>query len=368
MNKAYNKIQIPLDMSGGKKLSFEFTSKIENRLRAAEQAYRNVPAYNSQISYRNNMIKTAISDISIDSQIDTSIIESLAVIMSGKIKNKNQQSALNMLSILDTGLLDKQANLTHDYLIEIWRNLTSNNRNIQSSLSFGYRKTKVEVIRVKPGSLSREVLHTAPKAKIVPQLMENLLLFYNTTVLTNNIFYNAVLKSMIFSAYFVYVHPFLDGNGRTSRLLGNKCLVDHGLDKFRYISFTAEMVKQKKEYSSIIRDIENNNDGDITEYVEFMCGLLQTLLDRISNRELNGPDVSMLSSRQKLMLNIIRGSSEGMHVKLYKNMWNTIAKENGYKTITIKEADLDITTLLLEDLIIIDERYVRYPGFKYYKS
>lgn len=363
-------VKTGLKLTNGNEIYFIVSKELETILRDLYSAYVSLPEYDSNISYKRNMIKTTISEVSIESETDTSLIESLAVIMSTKIKNKNQKTALNMHKILDEGILEQYNYLSHDYIIYIWRKLTEGNKNTEALLASGYRKTPVKLYKVGKTAIQRELIYIAPDAKSIPNYMESLINFYNNEILSTDAFINAVLKSMVFSAYFVYVHPFLDGNGRTSRLIGNKCLVDHGLNKFRYMSFTAEIVKQKSEYGRHLKSIEESSSGDITDYIEFMTGVLSELLRRISMIKSGNIKqiIQLLSGRQKIMLNIIRGSAEGIHVKLYKNLWNTLAKEKGYKTIKIKEAEADLNTLLLEDLIVIDERYVRYPGFKYYKN
>ncbi|MDI7816261.1 Fic family protein [Clostridioides difficile] len=54
---------------------------------------------------------------------------------------------------------------------------------------------------------------------------------------------NDLAKSAIIHFYFVYVHPFSDGNGRTSRALSYLYLINKGYDTF----------KKKRMYIKLIR-------------------------------------------------------------------------------------------------------------------
>lgn len=359
-----------LYLANGKELFFEATDKMGEQLNSLANKYGQFNDYDTAHGFRTSMIKTAISDIGIESADDTTLLESTAAICCNKIKNKEQQSALNMIKLLESGILEQHAGLTPEYTVEIWRALTKNNRNFQASMSSaGFRRSGVRVLNQK--GWRHQVIHKAPDASTVETMMNNLCTFYNNGVLAHSTisqFANAVLKSAIFSAYFVYVHPFLDGDGRTSRLLMNKLLVDHGLTKFRYISFSAEIVKHKKEYGKLLEAIEANQTGNITEYVFMMLNWMDLLFQRLSDRSSGAIDNSVISSRQKLMLNVIRGSAIGTYTNHYKANWNAIAKANGYKQINTRQAEADINKLLLEDLIVVDERYVLYPGFKYYKN
>lgn len=60
------------------------------------------------------------------------------------------------------------------------------------------------------------------KCENVPDDMEELIRFYNTSDL------HPVLKAIIFKVRMIKIHPFCDGNGRTSRILLNYMLVRYG--------------------------------------------------------------------------------------------------------------------------------------------
>ncbi len=55
----------------------------------------------------------------------------------------------------------------------------------------------------------------------------------------------------------VMIHPFLDGNGRTARLLHNFALISKGHSQLQYL------VKDRENYIQAIRDTRNQKDPDI---------------------------------------------------------------------------------------------------------
>ena len=95
------RIEIPLYLQNNKSLFFTLENETLNRLNSLEYLYSRVPKYNNQKLYRNNIIKTSISDIDIESKDETSYIESLAAICCKRIKNKNQKMAYNLLNLLE---------------------------------------------------------------------------------------------------------------------------------------------------------------------------------------------------------------------------------------------------------------------------
>ncbi|HFL2500872.1 TPA: Fic family protein, partial [Clostridioides difficile] len=78
-----------------------------------------------------------------------------------------------------------------------------------------------------------------------------------------------LIKSAIIHFYFVYVHPFSDGNGRTSRALSYLYLIDKGYDTFKEFSISYMISKNRTKYYKAILDVENKG-YNLTVFIEFM--------------------------------------------------------------------------------------------------
>jgi Fic family protein len=92
-----------------------------------------------------------------------------------------------------------------------------------------YRVTPVGLHDPKSG----KVMYLPPDAKDVPNLMSNLLEF----VEEGRGELDPLILAGIFHKQFVVIHPFPDGNGRTTRLLTKLLLKDMGLNTFNLFSF-----------------------------------------------------------------------------------------------------------------------------------
>ncbi|XP_069475566.1 protein adenylyltransferase FICD [Ambystoma mexicanum] len=68
----------------------------------------------------------------------------------------------------------------------------------------------------------------------------------------------------------VYVHPFIDGNGRTSRLLMNLILMQAG-----YPPITIRKEQRSEYYDAL----EMANDGDVRPFIRFIAKCTETTLD-----------------------------------------------------------------------------------------
>lgn len=69
------------------------------------------------------------------------------------------------------------------------------------------------------------VIYTPPLAVDVPIMMSEMVKWLNA-----ELHIHPVLVSGIAQFQLVHIHPFLDGNGRTSRLLSTLCLYNAGYD------------------------------------------------------------------------------------------------------------------------------------------
>lgn len=70
----------------------------------------------------------------------------------------------------------------------------------------------------------------------------------------------------------VYIHPFIDGNGRTSRLLMNLILMQAG-----YPPITIRK-EQRSEYYHVL---EVANEGDVRPFIRFIAKCTETTLDTL---------------------------------------------------------------------------------------
>ena len=87
-------------------------------------------------------------------------------------------------------------------------------KNIDNENAGRYRRENVTI---------KGVTYIPPDYLKVPELMEKLVLNYKNW---NN--FHPIIQASLLQGELVKIHPFIDGNGRTSRLLMNLDLMNHG--------------------------------------------------------------------------------------------------------------------------------------------
>lgn len=124
----------------------------------------------------------------------------------------------------------------------------------------------------------RKVRFRPISAEDTPQAMEQLVLAYEDARSNPNINQLLLIPCVILD--FLCIHPFMDGNGRMSRLLSLLLLYKNGFDAGRYISFEEQINKRKGNYynalkksSELWHEGQNDYSAFITEFLTtlYMC-------------------------------------------------------------------------------------------------
>lgn len=187
--------------------------------------------------------------------------EARAFLASGKDpKDKSQQMIYNNYQALSYVLSHLDEPITHDMLIEIASILTGGDETAVD----GYRQTGVQVV-----SGRQEIVYIAPEASLVLPMMEQLLIYLADDSV------HPVLKACVAHVYFVTVHPFVDGNGRTARALSYMILLRSGYDFFRQVPISGIIAKHRPSYYKALQAVQSpDSGGDMTYFLEYFSGVL----------------------------------------------------------------------------------------------
>ena len=137
-----------------------------------------------------------------------------------------------------------------------------------------YRKIQNYVVHSAPG----ETIYTPPPAHDVPIMMAELVDFLSSEGDTH-----PVLVSGIAQFQLVHIHPFLDGNGRTSRLLPTLYLYRAGYDFKRLFTISEYYDRDRPAFYRAIQGVREA-DMDMTGWLEFFVDGLSTQLAEVRER------------------------------------------------------------------------------------
>jgi Fic family protein len=152
----------------------------------------------------------------------------------------------------------------------------------------------------------RKIAYIPPNATDVNPLMKELTDYlekeYDTT--------DSLILAGVFHKQFVVIHPFMDGNGRTARLVTKYLLARMGLDTFRLFSFENYYNENVTRYFSsvgVLGDYYDVKDKiDFTDWlIYFTDGIIDELL-RVQKLLKNSLATNRLTEYEKAIVEYIK--------------------------------------------------------------
>jgi Fic family protein len=127
-------------------------------------------------------------------------------------------------------------------------------------------------------SRTREVIYTPPPPVEVPPLMRELVqwLRADTDI-------HPVLVAGIAQFQLVHIHPFVDGNGRTSRLLSTLCLYRSGYDFKRLFTLSEFYDRDRSAFYVALQRVREQG-MDLTGWLEFFVAGLAAQMEEVKAR------------------------------------------------------------------------------------
>ncbi len=181
----------------------------------------------------------------------------------------NYRSAFEFVS----ECLDSGDPITEGLIREIHRKLVEGVRGDKADPG-NYRRIQNYVANSSTG----EVIYTPPSAVEVPIMMSEMVKWLNA-----DIEIHPVLVSGIAQFQVVHIHPFLDGNGRTSRLLSTLCLYKAGYDFKRLFTISEYYERDRPTFYKKIQSLREN-DMDMTGWLDYFTAGLEIQMIEVKER------------------------------------------------------------------------------------
>lgn len=190
-----------------------------------------------------------------------------------KKKRYTQDESLQMIGNNQRALLyaikQNGKPITHELIYKLQETLTENTHKDRPITMGKYRHGPVYIVN----GLG-QVIYEGPPAEKVYSLMDDFINWINNE---QNI--NPLIKAGIVHLYFVHIHPFDDGNGRTARTLSNMVLASSGFQFINMLSLSSYFDHKRPSYYKAIQNVRNHN-YDLTYFLIFY---MEALLTKISD-------------------------------------------------------------------------------------
>ncbi len=211
------------------------------------------------------------------------------------VARDDRQELLNYREAMDyvSRQIGSRVEMTEDIIKEIHAILVKDVRG--GSLEPGnYREVPNYIV----DDTAANEIYTPPPASEVPGQMGEFVEWLNKRTGVS-----AVLTAGIAQFQFVQIHPFLDGNGRTARVLCTLILYKNGYDFQRLFSLSEYYDEERQDYYNAIQGVREAG-LDLTGWLEYFTeGLQSQLMGLKVMGELAIKEDAVMDRARKFMLN-----------------------------------------------------------------
>ena len=244
-------------------------------------------------------------------------------------------------------------------ILEFHRILTSG-INYPNNIPGQYRNHAVNVGPYRPPATGEEVR----------RFMSEFIHWFNTGAPTS---WDPVIRAIVAHFYAVSIHPFGDGNGRTSRAVESFLLYKAGVNVRGYYSLANYYYQNRPEYIDSLNLVQMRGETDLTPFVAFaLKGLVQELetvhrevLEEVRTIAFRDYARESLTAAGKLgtpagerQLSFLIGlSNNSTSLKALRSGEHPMSRL--YRNVTTRTLSRDINVLKQEELIIVTGDEIR---------
>jgi Fic family protein len=243
-----------------------------------------------------------------------------------KPRNKSEQMILNNYRTITHIVEIKDEPITLERLFEVHKLIA--NQTLEDVNDEGkYRDNNdVEV----EDAIDHETVYSPPDFKEVPEIMDALFQFFNSN--DEKQFIHPIVKGCIIHFIIGYIHPFVDGNGRTARALFYWYLLKNGYWLTEYLSISRLIIQTKTQYAEAFIHTELD-ENDLTYFINYKVKTMQLAyeslkeyLQRKANEKkqlINFTKIKGINERQALIINwLFEEPDQILSVKEIENRFN----------------------------------------------
>ena len=174
--------------------------------------------------------------------------------------NKSQQMILNNYRTIQQLNEQKDKELTMDMLLDVHQNISEHT--LDNPADEGRLRNTDDIYVM--DAIDGEIAHTPPSHNEIDNILHDVFIFANED--NPNRFIHPIIKGIILHFMIAWIHPFVDGNGRTARSLVYWYLLKKGYWLTEYLSISRIIYKNKKRYERMFLYTEAD-DKDMTYFI-----------------------------------------------------------------------------------------------------
>lgn len=233
-----------------------------------------VPKKNHSVYLVSSIMEEAIASSQMEGASTTRRVAKDMLRKQSKPQNRDQQMILNNYSTIRYIVDHRNDDFSVTRLCEIHRSITS--KTLDNPEDEGRFRTDDNILVV--NGITGDVAHTPPPYTEIASLVNSLCEFANKD--SEDPFVHPVIKAIIIHFMLSFIHPFVDGNGRTARSLFYWYMLKKGYWLTEYLSISRVIYKSKTKYEKAFLYVEN--DGfDLSYFIHFNLSVMRKAFDEL---------------------------------------------------------------------------------------
>lgn len=229
----------------------------------------------------NSILEESISSSQIEGAVTTRKQAKEMIQQEKKPRNKSDQMILNNYFTMKHIVQHKNEDISPEQILNIHRLIAD--KTLDNPEDVGRFRDNDEVYVI--NHVNSEIVHTPPSTDEINKLIDDLCNFFNND---SEDFIHPIIKGCIIHFMIGWIHPFVDGNGRTARALFYWYMLNKGYWLTEYLSISRIIKDTKTQYEKayLYTETDDNDLGYfITYHIKTMEKAFEALKEYINKKQ-----------------------------------------------------------------------------------
>lgn len=209
----------------------------------------------------SSLMEEAIASSQLEGAVTTRKVAKEMLESNRKPKNASEQMIQNNYLAMKWIVANQNAQFTIENIQHLHSILTHSTLSNNEDEGAFRKVNDINVVDVQTG----KAVYTPPPARKLDKLIKDFCFFANDLE-NRNFFLHPISKAIILHFLIGYIHPFVDGNGRTARTVFYWYLLKHGYWLIEFMSVSRIILNSKAQYARAYLHTERD-ENDLTYFL-----------------------------------------------------------------------------------------------------
>lgn len=258
-----------IEISSNSFAKYSHTNKISHQLHKFDldlggsiQSDVIIPREHKERYFISSIMEEAIASSQLEGAVTTRKIAKEMLRANRKPRNHSEKMILNNYLTIKEVVKRKDQNLTPEFIKDIQAIVTKDTLDKPEYVGIFRESDETKVV----DGLTGEIFYDPPSHIKVDKMISDVCDFINKK--EDDPFIHPIIKGIILHFLIGFIHPFVDGNGRTARALFYWFLVKKGYWIVEYLSISRIILKSPAKYSKAYLYTEYD-DNDLTYFIDY---------------------------------------------------------------------------------------------------